>query len=650
MNKTKKLYRLSRVSPKAINKPTIPDTVNLGKAYDILFDAQRCWDRMDLFRRERERCKRYCYGRQWDDRIVIDGHAMTEGEYIARQGRVPLKNNLIRRLVRSMVGVYRAQTKSPVCIARDRDEQEEGEVMTSVLQYNMQLNQMSELYARSMEDYLIGGFIAHKKTHGWRNNQLDCWTDYKDPARMFIDTHTRDMRGWDMELIGEVHDMSFGELQGRFAHSAADVARLREIYRWAGNEARISSFAEDFGHSRFRNIDFLLTNEPGRCRVIEVWRKESMPRFLCIDPQNGDAYKIEIAEEGEIDAINEERLRLGEEQGMERDDIPLIEKRWFSDYCWRYYYLSPFGDILDEGETPYAHGGHPYVFKAYPFIDGEIHSFVADVIDQQRYVNRLITMYDWIMGASAKGVLLMPEDSLPDGVSMDDIAERWTEFNGVIVFRPSKSGQLPQQVAVNSTNIGISELLNIQMKLLEEISGVQGALQGKPGYSGTSAALYAQQTQNATTSILDILESFSSFVKEAAQKDVRNIQQFYEKRRVSRIAGASGGTVLFDPQKMRDVVFDLTISESTDTPVYRQMQNDMLMELWKAQAITVEQLLENGSFPFADKLLQSIRSARADAERTGEAPSLPAQDFGANPQASQALYNAMLGGGSPLRA
>ena len=197
-----------------------------------------------------------------------------------------------------------------------------------------------------------------------------------------------------------------------------------------------------------------------------------MPRFLCIDPQNGDAYKIEIAEEGEIDAINEERLRLGEEQGMERDDIPLIEKRWFSDYCWRYYYLSPFGDILDEGETPYAHGGHPYVFKAYPFIDGEIHSFVADVIDQQRYVNRLITMYDWIMGASAKGVLLMPEDSLPDGVSMDDIAERWTEFNGVIVFRPSKSGQLPQQVAVNSTNIGISELLNIQMKLLEEISGV----------------------------------------------------------------------------------------------------------------------------------------------------------------------------------
>ena len=45
------------------------------------------------------------------------------------------------------------------------------------------------------------------------------------------------------------------------------------------------------------------------------------------------------------------------------------------------------------------------MFKAYPFIDGEIHSFVADVIDQQRYTNRLITLNDWVIRASAKGVL-----------------------------------------------------------------------------------------------------------------------------------------------------------------------------------------------------------------------------------------------------
>ena len=66
---------------------------------------------------------------------------------------------------------------------------------------------------------------------------------------------------------------------------------------------------------------------------------------------------------------------------------------------------------------------------------------------------------------------MMPEDSLPDGVSIDDIAESWTEFNGVIVYRPSKSGKVPEQVANNSTNIGIAELLNMQLKFFEDIRG-----------------------------------------------------------------------------------------------------------------------------------------------------------------------------------
>lgn len=32
----------------------------------------------------------------------------------------------------------------------------------------------------------------------------------------------------------------------------------------------------------------------------------------------------------------------------------------------------------DEGETPYDHKGHPYVFMAYPFINGEIYSVITD--------------------------------------------------------------------------------------------------------------------------------------------------------------------------------------------------------------------------------------------------------------------------------
>lgn len=649
-----KIITLSKVKPRNNDNEEM-DSVQYSKmnndrrAFDILMEAQHYWNNMDDFRRDRERNKRYTYGFQWDDSISVDGKTMSEEEYIKAQGNIPLKNNLIRRLVRSVLGVYRSQSKEPTCVARDRDEQKLGETMSVILQCNMQLNRMSEIYSRTMEEFLISGFIVHRKSYGWRNGKLDCWTDYVQPNNFFIDNNMRDFRGWDVSVLGEVHDISFGQLCEQFASAPSDYNKFKEIYNHAIDKNYLVSFAERFGYSRLENYDFLFTSEPGRCRVIEVWRKEQKPRYRCHDYQNGEVFKIDEHDYlREVVAVNEDRIALAKSVGIPEDEVPLIQATWFIDDYWHYYYLTPFGDILKEGETPYEHGSHPYVFKAYPFIDGEIHSFVVDVIDQQRYVNRLITLYDWIMRASAKGVLMMPEDSLPDGVSIEDIAESWSEFNGVIVYKPSKSGRVPEQVANNSTNIGIAELLNIQLKFFEDISGVTGALQGKPGFSGESAAHYNQQTQNATTSLLDLLECFSGFVIDAAYKDVKNIQQFYDSKRVFNIAGKSGAEIVYDPQKIRDVEFDLSITESTTTPAFRHLANDILMQLYQTQAISVEQLLEHGNFPFADELLQSIKSQKEQLERgetpEGISPQLMAQaQKGANMQAVQQLGQAMRG-------
>ncbi len=591
------------------------------RAYDVLMEANYYWNQMSDFRRERERNKRYTYGYQWDDIVTVneDGciKKMIEGEYIKKQGNVPLKNNMIRRLVRNVVGVFRSQSKEPTCTARDRDEQKLGETMSTILQCNRQLNRMSEVDARTMEEFLISGFIVHRKSYGWRNGKEDCWTDYVQPNNFFIDNNMRDFRGWDVSCLGEVHDISFGELCEQFAQSPEDYQKLKDIYAYAMDKQVISTTMASFGYSNNNDTDFLVPRDYGRCRVIEVWRKEQKPRYRCHDYQNGDIFKINVEDYNYyVTQVNKERMALGRANGMEDDEIPLVEAEWFMDDYWYFYYLSPFGDILKEGETPFEHGSHPYVFKAYPFIDGEIHSFVADVIDQQRYTNRLITLYDWVIRATAKGVLLIPEDCLGDH-DPQEFADAWTQVNGVIVFKPSKSGQLPTQIAANATNIGIGELLNLQLKFFEDISGVNGALQGKPGYSGTSAALYNQQTQNATTSLLDLLEAFSYFVRDGAYKDVKNMQQFYDTKRVFNIAGKAGSQIVYDPKKIRDVDFDLNISESTTTPAYRQIANDFLMQLWQSQAISVEQLLQYGDFPFADDLLQSIQSQKEQVKQGG---------------------------------
>ena len=614
----------------------------------VLQEAQQYYSAMYKFRVERERNKRYNYGDQWGDIVCVDGKKMTEEEYIKSQGSIPLKTNLIRKQVNTVIGLFLSQQNEPTCIARDRDEQRQAETMSTVLQYNMQLNRMKEVYADSMEEYLMSGLIMHRKWCGWRDNKVDCWTDYVQPNNIILDNNMRDFRGWDCSFIGEIHDLSREQLLEKFAKKPEDYIRLNHIYDLVKKMGMNVRAWEDFGYGRQNvNTDFLMPMDQSRCRVIEVWRKESKPRFRCHDYNNGEIFKID-EEDLETVVVKENKRRLAQAQraGIPYEEIPFIVPEWFMDSYWYYYFLSPTGEILEEGETPYEHKSHPYVFKAYPFIDGEIHSFVNDVIDQQRYVNRLYTLYDWIMRASAKGVLMVPEDCLK-GHDPSEFTENWAKFNGVIFYTPSKNGVKPEQVANNSTNVGIHELLSLQLKMMEDVTGVNSSLQGKAEYAGMSAAMFNMQTQNATTSLRRILDSFQDFILDAAYKDVKNIQQFYDQKRTFNIAGRASAQVIYDPAKIRDVEFDLSIVPSQTSPVYRAMANEFLMELFKANAISVEQLLQAGDFPFADELLQNIQSQKEQLEKgqmpDGVSPELMGkvqQGAAANPKAMQMLQQA----------
>lgn len=186
---------------------------------------------------------------------------------------------------------------------------------------------------------------------------------------------------------------------------------------------------------------------------------------------------------------------------------------------WRYYFFTDDGKVLLSGNSPYPLGGHPYVIKCYPFLDGEIQSFVGDLIDQQKYTNRLITLYDWVIRASAKGVLLLPEGAVDPG-DMKAVADQWGRFNGVIVYKADPLRPEPRQINSNLSNLGISELLEIQLKMMEDVSGVNGILQGNTNGGNVSGALYNSQTTNAMYSLSDLLETYKGFIKESAAKDM----------------------------------------------------------------------------------------------------------------------------------
>jgi hypothetical protein len=596
-------------------KRKIIDTVkdcSMNKNHTVLMDAFNAWSGLDQARKNSSRNEMYTFGNQWGDWIKNpDGSGyITEEEHIKKQGNVPLKNNRIRSIIRSVVGVFSNTQTEPVCVARDRDEQGLGEMMSMTLQYVYQLNKLWEIDRRNLEYFAIQGVAAFKSTAGWRNSKFDIWNDIVNFNRFFFDNHMTDPRHWDCHLIGEIHDVGIYDVIQWFSDGKKEKAQeLKDIYSYVDRERTIE-YLDSITEDRVKDLSFFIPTDSTRCRVIEIWKKESKERLKVHDRLTGDYFKVEVEEEENLKRNNKLRIAEQSAAGVTPENYRLLEYEWFVDNYWYFYYMAPHGQVLKEGETPFWHDSHPYSFKIYPFYNGRVYPFVSDFIDQQRFINRLIIMQDFIMKASAKGVLMFPEESKPTNMTMDEIAEEWAAYNGVIYYTAKPGIEAPKQVISNTSQTGAYDMLNLQLKLLEDISGVQGALQGKAPASGTPSSLYMQQVQNSAVTLTDLFESFKSVREERDLKNLKLIQQYYTDMKYINLTGES--KTVYDPNKVRNAEFDLTITESQSTPAYRLVVNDFLMQIFQTGQITLEELLKNGSFPFADKLLQSIESRKQE--------------------------------------
>lgn len=586
-------------------------------AYDVLLQAEYCWTNLDKFRRMRRRCFAYNYGDQWGD-LVRDrrGRLVREETVIREQGGHPLKNNLIRNLVNKLKGLYIQQDTEPICVARDRGEQVLTDCLTELRKYVDDINDGKSLYADLFEDFVVGGFVGARKVYGYIGDRLDCWTLAVQADNFFVDTGMKDVRTWDCSLVGEIHDMTWGDLLATFAKRPGDVNRLRSIYHYATDEHFLTQTARSFGFNRDINASFLLPTDTNCCRVIEVWNKERKARYHCIDRLNGEMFKCDIKDKAElVDTVNEQRRAEATAAGVPSEEIEekLITAEWFIDNYWYYRYFAPTGEVLQEGETPYEHGEHPFVFRFYPFINGEIHPFAADVIDVQRYINRLINLNDYLLRTSAKGLLAIPKSALEGtGLTIEDVADIWAQPGGVFVFTPKAGVPLPTQITNSVQNLGITELIGMEKQFFDDITGVNAALQGKD-VGKVSGTYYAQMTQNAAISLQGILTAYSSFRKACANKDCKNIQQYYDTDKIMSIVGRDGQKVSFNPSKVKYMEYDISISESTSSPVFRQVANDFLLQIWQSGQISLKTMLEAGAFPFGDKLLAIINAEQQQA-------------------------------------
>lgn len=449
---------------------------------NVLQSAYQAWMAAGTIRRSRLRNKRFAYGDQWGDLTQNAlGEVMTEGELNRRNGRQNITNNLLRQLIKTVVGRFRHecidQAEAPADAALGRIAAD---------------NELDELDSRALEEFLISGCCVQRVDTDLTPQGNRVTVDNVNFNRFLMNAIT-DPRGRDCRLVGQLHDMRLPLLLRKLAGGSRSKATwIRHCYTQHPDE-RTAACVQALGADSQRGTDFWRSADPALCRAIEVWTLSCREVLLCHDTRRGTL---------EVLPVSAERRLRGK---------PGVRTRWDVTTTWHCHWFSPMGDLLTHYDSPWPHGSHPFAMKFYPLTDGEVHAMIEDTIDQQKFINSMVSLVQHIMASSAKGVLLYPTEALPpDFTSWEEVRRIWASPNGLLPYDSRITGAKPEQAAARPVDVGAYEMIKLQMKLLEDISGVSGTLRGQGG-DQTGAQLYRLQSEQAAIALADVYDTFNAF-------------------------------------------------------------------------------------------------------------------------------------------
>ena len=618
----------------------------LRKDIKLLERCRNAWNRFEPARKTRERTMKYTFGDQWSDIIEYKGGRVTERRYIQQKGNIPLQNNIMISIFNTVAGLYEKQGVEPTCFARTPDSQWLSDMMSVALQANLQDTQDSEIRKALFKDYICGGIAVARESYEERDTIWDSWSDYVNPYYVGFEMGS-DPRHQDINLICELHDVSHEDLYFKFAREDYGLTRriLDDVYE-IDHKRDYDIEADQNDVYDLENVSFDTPANKNCCRVIECWYKRTKPRYQCTDPiaQTADdaRFRVEVEDIENVRQENIKRKKVYDEAGMPIEDRAYITAEYIEDVFWYYTFMSPDGTILCEGECPYDYKTHPYTVKFYPFVNGEIHPFLGTVIDQQRYINRLVVMHDMAARSAAKGITIIPKGCIPDDMSPQDFADQFTEYEGLVIYETNRINPSvrPEVITSNAVQIGTYELLQLQLQLTKDITNVSGALQGKTPSAGTSAARYQMEMQNSSVSLFSLLNDMTNLSEQIAEKKVSNIKQFYDDGRL--IISADNTKVMeYDRMSARDVKFRISIKESGATASVAQQANDVGMQLLQMGAIDALTFLQGSTLPFKDLYINAIQDRQAQMALEQQAQQMqqgmsPEQQQQANDNTQQA--------------
>lgn len=595
-----------------------------ARAPQLLMSAYNCWNSLSQWRENIRRNEEFVYGDQHSDKIYDfeTGRYLTERRMFQEMGLQPSQYNIIRNIItRSIPGLWIQNKTLPICVAQKEENQADSDVLTATLHAIYRKLELWKLDYSQLVQMLISGLMAVDINYANRNGEGDIVVDFINPFSFFVDNSMTDPRYTDCSILGFFYNADVNYIAGKFARGNKErEAQIKNLYRGL-NKERIMSMTETFTDERIETDFFLPSNENyGQARVIKIQRKETISAWWIHDYLTGTCKPYEDITETQIKKIILERKKEQAAAGVAPEDMLLLDYWWESDSKWVYYWLTPWGDVLEKLIEPYWHKKPSIIFELHEFFVGKIYPFAKDLIDTQKQINKLSAISELLTKYSAKDGMFVPISTIAeaDGYGMDYLQKNSTKFGKIFPYHPDPKnpGVKPEYVNTVAQAFTPLNVVNMWLKISENVSGVYGALQGAQPTAGTPAQMYAQQSQNSATSLNGVYETANSYRNKSCKMIVQLMQQFYKGKKYI-FDKKSGKMLLYDESRVKNIDIELAIVENTDTPAYRLMVNETLMQLKQFDTnnqLDLRALLEAGNFPFKDQLLDYMNKREQEAK------------------------------------
>lgn len=253
----------------------------------------------------------------------------------------------------------------------------------------------------------------------------------------------------------------------------------------------------------------------------------------------------------------------------------------------------------------------PFKAHCWAYVDGEVFSPIDDAINPQRFINRVMSVFESQINNSGGAGVIIDEDAVdPNG--KDDIYHDISEGKPITVR--TKGRGVPNTVGVydatpKSGTMGMLDIIPMMKNMIQETTGVNEALKGESTGSDQLVGVTQLLIQRGSLMQEPFYDGLANVFMQIYQDMATVGKRYYidNERELAIAIGDEGVKTLKLSKELKNEDFRVFISRDNDDQMLQNQANQILSTFMEAQLINKNTFLNLYGRSTPDQVLKKVR-------------------------------------------